>query len=273
MMTKERAAMVARVMRKIGKGRCSIKWIFLILLIFLILPAITFSESTIGDYAKTFDSNPNDAGAFLGGGHAYYREPAPNQVEMPGGGRQIEITGATDVSFSPKESALWLIFTNNCGSGDPVLELYDSNGFLIKSDDDSYGDGNAMIFMHLSAGQMYRICIGFKGDGGENCIFRIFSPVEMPGGGIEEVIGWGVFSFTPDRSGTWHLRTISSDRNVDPYIRIYDVGGNIIAEDDNSGDGYNASVTIDLVAGETYGIFMSSCGSGRRDFVIAVAGG
>ena len=209
----------------------------------------------------------------IGGNDIYsQREPAPNQVEMPGGGKQIEITGATDILFSPKDSAFYVIFTDKCGSGDPILELYDKKGSLIKSDDDSFGDGNAMIYMYLTAGKPYRIYAGFKGDGGGSCTFRIFSPVGLAGsdtGG--EVNDWGVYSFKPDRSGTWRFNTLPLyDESVDPFIRIYDAGGNIIAEDDNSGDGNQAEVKIDLVSGETYGMFMSSHGSGRGDFVVVV---
>jgi len=209
----------------------------------------------------------------IGGGDIYsQRGPAPNQVEMPGGGRQIEITGATDILFSPKDSAFYVIFTDNCGSSDPILELYDKKGSLIQSDDDSFGDGNAMIYIYLSAGKPYRIYAGFKGDGGGSCTFRIFSPIGLAGSDIGgEVKEWGVHSFIPDRSGTWLIRTLPLyDESVDPFIRIYDAGGNIIAEDDNSGDGNQAEVKIELVAGEEYGLFMSSHSSGRGDFVIVV---
>ena len=200
------------------------------------------------------------------------RGTEPVQVEIPGGGKQIEITGATDVTFSPKESAFYVIFTSNSGSSDPVLELYDAKGSLIKTDDNSYGDGNAMIYMYLTTGQTYRISVRFNGDSGESCTFRVFSPIKIPGDGCFEIVrDWGVISFTPMRSGMWQFDTVTLDEKVDPYLRLYDIEGNIIAEDDNSGDGNNASMAVELAAGETYGIYMSSYGSGIREFVLAVS--
>ena len=57
------------------------------------------------------------------------------------------------------------------------------------------------------------------------------------------------FSFTPDADGRY---VISSIGDCDPYATLYNSNGTVIYSDDDSGEGYNFRICLDLKAGETY---------------------
>ena len=79
------------------------------------------------------------------------------------------------------------------------------------------------------------------------------APVMPDSGGAVEITGPVGVEFTPDSSGIWDFYTTDSGDD-DPCIYIYDSTGNMIAYDDDSGEDYNAYVSIMLEAGETYTI-------------------
>ncbi|MBQ4283290.1 MAG: InlB B-repeat-containing protein [Lachnospira sp.] len=57
------------------------------------------------------------------------------------------------------------------------------------------------------------------------------------------------YEFTPTQSGKY---AIYSTDTTDTQVYLYDVNGNELANDDDSGDGFNFSLTYDLTAGTKY---------------------
>jgi len=89
------------------------------------------------------------------------------------------------------------------------------------------------------------------------------------GGGILSVDSDTIFWFIPDSSGSWEFLT-SDNGESDPFIVIFDSDGNIIAEDDDSGDGLNAHVTVDLEEGLTYIVFALCLNDSTDGFLMSV---
>ena len=76
----------------------------------------------------------------------------------------------------------------------------------------------------------------------------------IPGrGGDVSVSGPGEFSFTPDSSGMWTIRTILN-YDCDPYLTLYDSRGMIIEENDDGSEDGNSFMIVQLDAGSTYTI-------------------
>ena len=72
-------------------------------------------------------------------------------------------------------------------------------------------------------------------------------------GGEVRVTGETEYTFTPDNSGVWEIR--SSDSNgSDPYLKLLDSNGAILDDDDDGAGDKNALIHIYLHAGTTYTI-------------------
>ncbi|MCL1855651.1 MAG: tetratricopeptide repeat protein, partial [Clostridia bacterium] len=68
---RELNTMMPRDARKTPERRANRKWMLLMLVLFIFLPALALSESTVEDYTKIIEANPNDAGAYYDRGCAY----------------------------------------------------------------------------------------------------------------------------------------------------------------------------------------------------------
>jgi hypothetical protein len=83
-------------------------------------------------------------------------------------------------------------------------------------------------------------------------------------GGAVQVNGTKVYTFTPDRTGLWRFET-SDNGSSDPHLIIYDIYWDVLAIDDDGGEGLNAMIEIYLAAGVTYiihaGFFADGTGS------------
>ena len=174
---------------------------------------------------------------------------------IAGGGDSIRVEGPTEFMFTPALRGMWEIFTSENGRSDPMLEIYDSNRRLIAEDDDDGGDLNARILVELEDGMTYYInAIFWSPDGGSYTL--TVKPADdsryIPsGGGSIRINGIADLTFTPDRSGTWEFRT-SDNGGSDPMLYIFELHGEQVAEDDDSGGDFNALITVDLQAGTTY---------------------
>ena len=86
--------------------------------------------------------------------------PVPGQQTMT-----RRVAQETDFSFIPAETGYW-IFQTTENNGDPLLTLLDAQGAVLATDDDG-GEGlNALIKIHLTAGQRYTLRAGFFAGGG-----------------------------------------------------------------------------------------------------------
>jgi len=182
--------------------------------------------------------------------------PAPAGGDtIPAGGGSVRVTGATEFTFVPNQSGLWEFQTSDNGTNDPYLEVYDANRRMLADDDDSAGNYNARVSVDLTAGQSYIINARFWGGGaGSYMLTATFvggAQTLSGGGGSVRVNGETEFTFVPNHSGFWEFHT-SDNGSSDPILEIYDANRRLLADDDDSGEGYNALVGIDLNAGQTY---------------------
>jgi len=189
--------------------------------------------------------------------------------EIPGRGGELNIIGWMAVVFVPNDGGKWEFFTSDNGTADPMLVLYDKNGIVIDSDDDSAGDSNAWLITELNAGEAY-ILVARNYDANENGRFKltvnpyteeplpdvVFGGVLPEEGGEFSVVAPAAFEFVPGQTGIWGFRT--SDNDCDPVLTIYDSNGEWVAEDDDSGGKYDAFIIVGLQAGELYYIYATT---------------
>jgi len=200
---------------------------------------------------------------------------------IPGEGGQLRITGNTEVEFTPGETGIWEFRTSDNGGSDPILFLMDAFGEVLLYDDNSAGDLNAVIVAMLEAGTKYIIetrIYANAGDGSGSCTLTV-SPEPLPvvdappiSAGSVRVTGESWFTFTPDRSGVWEIKT-SGAGDSDPYLELLDDNENNVAYDDNSGVGLNALISARLEAGAPYIIKVNFYSTGSQSCTLTVSPG
>jgi len=180
---------------------------------------------------------------------------------IPTGGGIVAIREWQVLEFTMDRAGFWVFYTQNNGYDDPQLVLYDHNGEEFANDDDSMGDYNALLIVYFDEGEPGFIECGFyEADAGYYELV-VKGPERLPDkGGSFTVEAPQAFVFTPDRSATWNIFT-SNNGGGDPFIQFFDEYGNIY-DDNDSGEGLNALITLDLNAGETYHILASFVSAG-----------
>lgn len=196
--------------------------------------------------------------------------PAPAGMAIPGGGGELRINNQSEVQFTPDRGGVWVLRTFD-SSGDPYLELKDQSGREIAYDDDGAGDLDSLIAIELDGGAEYTIIAGFYGDGAQGGYTLSAQPaMVIPGaGGSVLVQGTTGYSFTPNESGPWEMRTY--DNEDDPYLMLLDVRGGYITSDDDGGEGYNAHIAQHLDAGTTYCIIARNYDGSNGSFTLTVS--
>jgi len=184
--------------------------------------------------------------------------PSPSSKNsIPGDGGEVRVSGATEFSFIPDNTGLWVIYTSESEGFDPYLELYDARGNLIAEDDDT-GETDAMIMNDLQAGTSYKINVWFIEDGGSGeCLLSVgyidesYIGTIPSSGGAVFVEDASVYRFKPEISGLWEFLTSDNDE-CDPAMVIFNAHGNCVGNDDDGGDDGNAYIAVELYSGDTY---------------------
>ena len=208
----------------------------------------------------------------------YYSDPGPYTLSasrapaLPTSG-SVNVNGSTVYAFTPDRSGIWQFHTSDCGEFDPYLMIYSADGSYIGSDDDG-GEGlNSLLLAPLKAGETYLVYAEFYFYGEQGSYTLTVSPATpvaiAPGGGSVTVNGTTVYSFTPDRNGTWEFRT-SNNGNSDPVLVLYDADGAMIAFDDDGGGDLNSLIVASLRAGTTYYVFARFFGDGSGSYTLSV---
>ncbi|MCL2153194.1 MAG: zinc-ribbon domain-containing protein [Oscillospiraceae bacterium] len=200
--------------------------------------------SGIGSYIMTYSYIGDSLGGEASGG------------ELPSGGGETIVAGATVLTFSPSYSGIWEIRTSDEGSSDPYLELYNSSGDLISENDDGLIGKNAVILASMQEGEIYTVKVGFRDASEGDCIVRVWPTLEIPEDGwtvhVDRAMG---LIFQPEKSGLWEFRT-SNNYECDPYIFVHSADGVAIAMDDDSADDAgNALLEVELEVGQAYIVF------------------
>ena len=188
------------------------------------------------------------------------RTPKSSIAIPPTGGRiTVPVYGAyaTVFTFTPETTQTWAIQPNHNAWS---LTMSDPSGsFYIEG----WRDG--IIIKTLAQGVEYTIYV--RGRQGGELLVSPYSQIVNFSEGVQNkrfVHQQTDFTFTPDTSGIWFIRTYDFSV-VDTYLWLLDAYGNVIAEDDNSYLGLNSMIRVELVAGEVYtiraGFYGGSVGS------------
>ena len=204
---------------------------------------------------------PLDAGTtyvieagFYGDGSGSYTLTVSEAEAFPGGGGDVRVNISGLFAFSPGRSGVWEIFTSNDDGCDPNLRINDANGYYIAEDDDGIGDYNAHLALYMESGEAYIIDAGCYGSRTGSYTLTVRPADALPGrGGDVRVRGGTGFSFTPDRTGIWELRTSGGDES-DPVLMIYGQSGEYVARDDDGAGGYDSLIETLLIEGVTYAV-------------------
>ncbi len=171
---------------------------------------------------------------------------------------------------SISEADTYTIYTS--GSLDTVGYLYDANGTLLASNDDSNGNRNFKITRQLTTGSRYYVKVkGFANNtgnydlrvdytvrssscGGTSCDDNKASASELVVNRWQSgeiccpcAVKW--YKFTPQNSAYYTIYTAGS---LDTVGAIYDANDNLIKSNDDGGQRLNFKLVSYLTAGQTY---------------------
>jgi hypothetical protein len=138
---------------------------------------LRFYETSDGFNGNTIELTQRVGGnlSTSSGSEADFHGVPPNElgtengiILLPGIGGFFSVHNETEFSLTPEITGIWIIYTAENGNSDPYLEIYDSDGILISSDDDGGSGLNAHITVHLKTDMAYIIiarCIRESADG------------------------------------------------------------------------------------------------------------
>ncbi len=165
---------------------------------------------------------------------------------------------------------------------DSYLTLTDTQGTVLRRDDDSFGFSDAMILGWLPGGT-YRIAAAASG-GLQTGLYQIdllFSAGDRPAeclplgdlspGTTQALLTVTSCQYVDDTfadiyrlplAAAAKLDITLTSTNFDSYLLLLDEKGNVIDADDNSGGGFNARLTPTIEAGTYYVVAKSFAGNG-----------
>jgi len=173
--------------------------------------------------------------------------------------------------FTPDAMGSWTIQIAG-GRGWNDLSISDaSQSFWVSEWDTS------SVSMHLAPGVEYTIDAWASWDASGAYLQVSPTYVIRPHGGAlvsRRVVQEAEFNFTPSETGYWIISTSNAMGSTDPFLWLLDNEGNVIAQDDDGGEGLNALIKIYLEAGTEYviraGFF---AGGGEYILNVRMAGG
>jgi hypothetical protein len=164
-----------------------------------------------------------------------------------------------------------MLTAETSGSMDTMMELYNEAGSRIASNDDGGEGENARITFNAEVGKRYTAMI--RGYGTTTGSYRFHVVTETvadeasePNNTLEQATpltlgGEGFRAFLSPGDEDWYraeipeggsVLTVYTESSIDTFLRVLDAAGGRLAEDDDSGQGGNASITINLPAGPFY---------------------
>ena len=175
---------------------------------------------------------------------------------------------------------------------EPVLELFDSNNGQLSGDDDSGSDYNARILQTLTAGDYVLHVRTYDGTAGDYSLnFESVTAPQVdayePNNSREQASrlsgseGGSTFSanFSATNDIDWYRVTVpqggrnlavSTEGDADTVMELSDSQGNVLANDDDSGDGYNSMIQLTLTAGD-YLVAIRNYDNSTAEYTLRVA--
>jgi hypothetical protein len=238
------------------------------------LPAGTYSLGAVstdpGNYAMNYKFTPHDLAAC----------PGPQHLDLNSG--FISVLGSSGCRGADGQPADWYEFTvPSQGTAaifmtstdlDAYLTLTDSQGTVLRRDDNSYGGTDAMIAQWLP-GQTYTFSASASG-GSQTGRYRVdvlFAEGDRPAGCLpigDLIQGTNQGSlyvtscqYQDDTFADLYrlqvttptaLDILMASASLDAYLELLDEKGNVVDTDDDSGGGTNARLTTQVDAGTYY---------------------
>ncbi|MCL2720637.1 MAG: pre-peptidase C-terminal domain-containing protein [Treponema sp.] len=217
-------------------------------------------------YISGYDSNVN--GQFR---ISASQQNFPNPAELRiGSSVNVNMSGGQEFWYRVRSANSGFINVKTTGDIDTYLLVYDDSYNYITENDDGGEDLNALVEIFAEANKTYLIRLrGYSEEvSGRTSISAAFEAIPPDPGNISrdraipvipgEVLSiffrsdsesrWYVYEVT--RTGTTH--TIQTRGDIDTVMYLYDRNGNLITEDDDSGDSLNARIIQRLNAGTYY---------------------
>ena len=159
------------------------------------------------------------------------------------------------------------------GSLDTILVLYDAQGGELGENDDSGDGSNARISVPADSGTIYIEVKTYEGKQGRTALYTeileegkpdqyesddtISTAKEIMVGESQERtftnsgdVDWVRLWVT--QSAVYEIRSVAADNWLDSYLELYDSNDNLVAEDDDSGNEYDALIITRLDPGTYY---------------------
>lgn len=195
------------------------------------------------------------------------------------------------ITLSPSGSYTFTL--NGSTLSDPVLELYDSSGNYLQSNDDFNGLNSQIDYVPFAAGTYYLAARGFSTGTGTYTLSATgvstpaailddyadtaaTSGVALIGGAvsgtIEESFDNDWFSATLSANTSYTIALDGSSLN-DPVLAVYDGNGVLLTEDDDSGPEGNSLVTFTPTTSGRYFLGARGFGSATGSYSLTVTPG
>jgi len=193
--------------------------------------------------------------------------------ELPSGGGTVQANEPKEFTFSPDREGIWVIYTTDNGSNEPYLEMLKPNGDVLRKNNNSELENhNALLNVYLFKDNLYTVKLSFvDADEGSSSIV-VIPPVRIPpdGGEFTVTLSQG-YIFSPEQAGLWEFRT-SNNGSHDPYLIIFDeYSADVVADDDNGGEGYNALISVQIPADITFHLVAGFNGIGPVEYTLTVS--
>jgi serine protease Do len=182
--------------------------------------------------------------------------------------------------FSLQAPAAGYVIVETSGSTDTYLEAYDASNNLIDENDDGGEDTNARLDIFVEEGRTYLFKLrGYDEDtSGSYRIWASFDPVppetewntERSSAASLKLWEQIPVYFRASSQSRWYrydlfrpenLLLVHTKGSLDTVLCLYDVHGELIEEDDDSGEDQNASLSVRVGPGTVY-IEVKAYGSG-----------
>ena len=176
---------------------------------------------------------------------------------------------------TPSSGKMSIAMSSLTNELDSYLVLYDSKGHRIRGNNNAQkGTLDSLLNMRTKPGRTYYVVASGANDTDGSYTMKwtntptddlgnsmpaarslgLRSRVSSMGGRINYNGDVDVIAFTATKSGamTVSMNAVGWQSNLDPLLTVLDANGKQLSQDDDSGEGLNAQVTLDVQAGQTY---------------------
>ena len=201
---------------------------------------------------------------------ASFRRISPTELRFESS-TSGNLSAGGDEWFSVRPSSAGIMLVETSGETDTYLEVYDASYNKIDENDDGGEDYNALLEIFNEADKPYLLRVRGAGsnDSGPYRIWASFEPIPVDTArntersrAVSLRLGeafpvmfyetsesrW--YSYNITRAGIMFV--VQTRGNLDTKLYLYDDRGNLLSEDDDSGDGRNALISVRLNPGTVY---------------------